>query len=283
MGLLLDGLNLHQINVDNSHISYNRGGGIVVQKSEIRNFHIGTCDIEANMGPEGPAAANILLDTTEGSIREGAIVGCTLQHSGKTEDGSNIRFIGRNTKEPHKVGYFSISANHISDTSVNIHLVHARGVTIDGNTFGGGARYDLLAEDCSQLVVGSNLFDRNPDYPRGTLGGLVLTDCRDCTFTGTQVFAASQPEGAMVLRRCSRMNLTGCTILDSDGCGILLDDCTSVRISDCLVRDDRSATTKPIALRLIGGRGNMVVNNLLVGQTQIPPGAASVQGNYGGE
>ena len=214
---------------------------------------------------------------------KGRSFGCTLQHTGKVDGGANIRFIGRSTKEPHKVGYFSISANHISDTQVNIHLVHARGISITGNTFGGGAQYDLSAEDCSQLVVGSNLFDRNPDYPKGTCGGLLLVDCCDCTFSGDQVFAAAQPDGALVLRRCNRMNLTGCTILDSDGCAILLDECSGVRVSDCLIRDDRPASAKPVALRVVGGRGNMVVNNLLRGSTEIPPGSTVVQGNYGGE
>lgn len=280
-GLLLDGLNLHQINVDNCHISYNDGGGIVVRRSEIRNLQIGTCDIEANMRPDGPAAANILLDTSEGSIREGAIVGCTLQHSSKPDDGANIRFLGRSGKEPHKVGYFSISANHISDTGINIHLVHARGVTITGNTFGGGHRYSLLAEDCSQLVVGSNLFDRNPDYPPGCRDGLLLTDCHDCTLHGLQIFAAAQPAGALFLRRCNRMNITGCTVLDSVGCGISAEDSSAVRISDCLVRDDRPNSPQLVALRVTGGRGNMVVNNLVRGTAEIAPGSTIVEEPHG--
>ncbi|MDC0263217.1 right-handed parallel beta-helix repeat-containing protein, partial [Verrucomicrobiales bacterium] len=49
IGLYLDDVNLHQINVSNSHISYNRLGGIVVRDGNVRNLHITGCDIEGNM------------------------------------------------------------------------------------------------------------------------------------------------------------------------------------------------------------------------------------------
>jgi len=287
VGLLLEKLDLHQVNVSNCHISYNAGGGIVVRASSIRNLQIATCDIEANMAADGPPAANVLLDTTEGSVREGAIIGCTLQHSRAPAEGANIRFLGRSQKEPQKVGFFSIADNQISDTGVNVHLVHARGVAITGNTFFSGHQYALLIEDCSQIVIGSNLFERNPDYGKrdssASRDGLVLTDCSDCTLNGLQVFGAAQPDGALVLRRCRRMNVTGCTILDHDGCGILLEEAQGVRVSDCLVRDDRQGAARPVALRLTKGQGNMIVHNLLFGQTEIAPGSGMAQGNYGGE
>jgi hypothetical protein len=80
IGVFLEKVNLHQINVTGSHISYNGGGGVVVRESQVRNLQIGTCDIEGNMAVGGPPTANVLLDTRVGSVREGAIVGCTLQH-----------------------------------------------------------------------------------------------------------------------------------------------------------------------------------------------------------
>ena len=94
IGIVLEKLNLHQINISNSHISYNQMGGIVVRESEVRNFQIGTCDLEANMVVGGPPTANVLFDTRAGSIREGALIGSTLQHSGKARGSANIRFIG---------------------------------------------------------------------------------------------------------------------------------------------------------------------------------------------
>lgn len=285
VGLFLEKLDLHQVNVTNCHISYNRGGGIVVRGSSVRNLQIGTCDIEANMADDGPVAANILLDCTEerSSIREGAIVGCTLQHSGKPADSANIRFLGRSAKEPQKVGFFSIADNQLSDTGVNVHLVHARGVSITGNTFFLGHQHNLLVEGCSQIVVGANLFERNPDYPPGSRDGLMLSDCSDCTLSGFQIFNTLAEPGALILRRCRRVNVTGCTILDCHACGLLLDDVQSVRVSGCLVRDDRPDAARPVALRLTGGRGNMIVDNLLAGQTEIVPGSGMVRGNYGGE
>ena len=50
IGVFLDRLNLHQINIANCHISYNAGGGVVVRQSEVRNLQIGTCDIEGKHG-----------------------------------------------------------------------------------------------------------------------------------------------------------------------------------------------------------------------------------------
>lgn len=285
VGLFLDKLDLHQVNVNNCHISYNGGGGIVARASSVRNLQIGTCDIEANMAADGPPAANVLLDCTaeRSSVREGAIVGCTLQHSGSVPGSANIRFLGHTAEQPQKVGFFSITGNQISDTGVNVHLVHARGVSITGNTFFLGHQHNLLAEDCSQIVVGANLFDRNPDYPPGSRDGLLLTDCRDCTLSGFQVYNTLADEGAVVLRRCRRVNMTGFTILDCHACGVLLDDVHSVRVSGCLIRDDRPADSRPVALRLTAGRENMIVDNLLSGRTEITPGSGMVQGNHAGE
>ncbi len=281
VGLLLDKLDLHQVNVTNCHISYNRSGGIVVRGSSVRNLQIGSCDIEANMAADGPPAANILLDCTEdrSSVREGAIVGCTLQHSSEPVDSANIRFLGHSAEVANKVGYFSIADNQISDTGINVHLVHAQGIAITGNTFFQGHQHNVLAEGCSQLVIGSNLFGRNRDYPPGSRDGVLLADCRDCTLNGLQIFNALAEPAALALRRCQRMNVTGCTILDCDTCGILLEDVHSVRVSGCLVRDDRTDDPRPIALRLTGGQGNMIVDNLLAGQTEIAPNTGVVRGN----
>lgn len=283
VGLFLEKLDLHQVNVSNCHISYNGGGGLVVRASSVRNLQIGTCDIEANMAADGPPAANVLLDCTAAgsSIREGAIVGCTLQHSGTAPASANIRFLGRSVQEPHKVGFFSIADNQLSDTGVNVHLVHARGVSLTGNTFFLGHQHNLLIEDCAQIVVGPNLFERNPDYPPGSRDGLLLSDCRDCTLSGLQVFNTLAEQGALILRRCRRVNVTGCTILDCHACGLLLDDVQSVRVSGCLVRDDRPAAARAAALRLTSGQGNMIVDNLLGGPTEIVPDSGMVQGNYG--
>lgn len=277
VGLLLEALNLHQINVSNCHISYNAQGGIVVRQSEIRNFQISTCDIEANMTADGPPTANILFDCRDGSIREGAIIGCTVQHSKAPVGAANIRFLGRSREDPRKVGFFSIGDNQLSDCGINVHLQHARGVNITGNTFFLGHQHDLLVENSSQIVVGPNVFDRNPDYPPGSHDGIELVDCRDSTLTGLHVFGVQQPQGALILRRCRWVNLTASMFLDCDHGGVLLDGVEHCRVSDCVVRDERSGQAGPIALRLTAGHDNCLADNTFAGRVEVAPGALAAE------
>ena len=280
VGVFLDQLNLHQINLTNCHISYNERGGIVVRDSEIRNLQIAACDIDANMRDGGPATANILIDATRGTVREGAIVGCTIQHSHLTEHSANIRFIGRSAKQPQKAGNFVIAENVLSDVAVNIHLKHTRGVTITGNTLWKAFAHDMLIEGSSKIVVGPNLLDRNPDYrPGESPNGVLFRDCTDCTLSGLQISGTLGARAGLILRRCRRFNITGCTILDCDNCGLLLDDVQNVRVSDCLISDTRPQAGNPVALRLTQGSGNMIVDNLLVGRREIPSNSALVRGN----
>jgi hypothetical protein len=173
VGILLEKVNLHQINITGSHVSYNGGGGIVIRASEVRNIQIGASDIESNMAPGGPPAANILFDAREGSILEGALTGCTVQHTHAAPDSANIRFIGRGANDPNKVGNFVIASNVLSDVGVNIHLRHARGVVVMGNTFWKGYEHHVLVEGSSNIVLDANLLDRNPDYKGKRLVNLV--------------------------------------------------------------------------------------------------------------
>lgn len=48
VGIYLDRLNLHQVNITGNHVSYNRLGGIRIEGSEIRNLQITGNDIEYN-------------------------------------------------------------------------------------------------------------------------------------------------------------------------------------------------------------------------------------------
>ncbi|EAQ79098.1 right-handed parallel beta-helix repeat-containing protein [Blastopirellula marina] len=232
IGLYLIDLNLHQINIANSHISYNAAGGVVVRNSEIRNLHIGTCDIEANMSVEHPEAANVLFDATTGSMREGAIVGCTLQHS-SVPACANVRLIGR-ADEPRKVGHITIADNAMSDVAVNIDLLHARGVTIVGNTLWKGFSANIRAENCSNMVIGANVLDRNPDYgAANSNNGVLLIDCRDSTIQGLHINGDADPTAALTLRDCSRIHVNGCTILDAKKYPLWIDGGNKIRISGC--------------------------------------------------
>ena len=78
VGIYLDDVNLHQINVTGCHVSYCDDGGIVAKAGQVRNLHVTGCDIESNQGAKRPPTANVLIDSTGGSNAEVAITGNRL-------------------------------------------------------------------------------------------------------------------------------------------------------------------------------------------------------------
>ncbi len=250
IGVFLDRLNLHQINIANCHISYNDGGGVVSRNSEIRNLQIGTCDIEGNMGgADSNPTANVLLDSSESSIGEVAIVGCTIQHSHDAPGSANIYFNGQSTKRPftdeRRHGNITIADNVLSDVQVNVEIHNVRGVTITGNTMWKGYQRNLIVKNSKNIVLTGNLFDRNPRYHYGdgeqARLGLIFRDCQDATVSGNHVYGRTDHEAAIEFHDCRRFNITGNSILDYGSTGILLDKVAYSRVSDCLIRDDREA------------------------------------------
>ena len=289
IGIFLDHVNLHQINVGDAHVSYNAGGGIVQRGGDVRNLQIGNCDIEGNMGDKAPATANVLIDATGGSIGEIAITGCTIQHTHNAPDSANIRIIGEGQSRPYaqgelRGGNVTITGNVLSDVQVNVHLRKVRGVSIVGNTLWKGYAHDLLIEGSSHIVVGPNVFDRNPRYHYGDGAtanrGLVFRDCDQVTLTGLQINNVWQKEGGLILKRCRHVNLSGCTLLDCDGCGILMDDVRDSIVSGCIVRDTRGKSTEITALVVKGGKDNFITSNYLTGRLQIAPGSARLTNNF---
>lgn len=249
IGVFLDGVNLHQINIVGSHISYNDQGGIVARKSEIRNLQIGTCDIEGNMGgPDSDPSANVDLDSTGSSIGEVAIVGCTIQHAHDTPGSANIRINGRSTAreftEELRHGHVTIANNVLSDVQTNIELAHVRGAAITGNTLWKGYTHNLLMRSCDSVVVTGNVFDDNPRYHYGDGSearlAVVLEDCTDCLLSSNLLKGTHETDAAVSLTRCGWTTLADCQVLDYDGQGILLTDCHHCRVSNCVVEDRRS-------------------------------------------
>jgi hypothetical protein len=285
VGVYLDGVNLHQINIVGCHISYNDGGGVVSRKSEIRNLQIGTCDIEGNMGDDSPPTANVLLDSTGASVGEVAIVGCTIQHSHTAPGAANIRINGDSPPRPYtselRTGNITIADNVLSDVQVNIELKHVRGATITGNTIWKGYTLDLLIESCDSLVVADNLFDRNPRYHYGdgadAARGIVIRDASDMIFRGNLIKTVSRQPAAVVLERCAWVQVSGCTILDSDGWQLLLNDCRRCQVADCVLADRRDSTADPKALCVQGGSDNHVQQStlMLIGETDVQEQAGS--------
>ncbi|HUU10606.1 MAG TPA: right-handed parallel beta-helix repeat-containing protein [Phycisphaerae bacterium] len=276
VGLYLDDVDLHQINVTGSHISYNGGGGIVVRAGNVRNIQVTGCDIEGNMAADGPPTANVLIDSTGGSHGTGevAIVGCTIQHTHEAPGSANVRFIGTDSGGVVR-GNVTIADNVLSDVQVNVHVAKARGVSIVGNTFWKGYKANLLVENSTAVVVGPNVFDRNPAYQEEKEADtpLVFRRCADATLTGLNINGVRRAPAALAIEDCRRFNVTGCTILDCDNVGLLLKNVSDSRVSGCLIRNDGADAKGWVPLKVTGGRGNQIVDNLLDGRAEIDKAA----------
>jgi hypothetical protein len=282
IGVFYDNVDLHQSNITGCHISYCAGGGVVSRAGSVFNIQIGSCDIESNMTPDGQPGANVLLDCTGGSVAEVEITGCTIQHNSKSPGSANIRYIGR-SKEIHKPadiekcksGQISITGNVLSDVRVNIHLQHARGVVITGNSFFMGYERDLVVEDSNSVVIGANLFDRNPRYDYSDIptsnGGLVFTRSHDCTLHGLSISGVWRHSAAVLLEQCSGFNIANCSIFDCDGPGLLLKDVRDSLITGCLIRDRRPDRAPAPSVRIEGGGDNEHANNKLAHGTETTP------------
>jgi hypothetical protein len=261
-GIFYDRVSLHQSNITACHISYNGQGGIVLRGGDVRNVQITGCDIEANMDPHGPPAANVLVDCSgPGSgTSEMTISACTLQHS-HVPGAANIRYLGADAKD-RRWGHCTITGNVLSDVEWNIDLLKARDVTILGNTFFMGFAGDLRAAECSNIVVGPNVFDRNPAYNYGrsmeAQGGLALRKCQDCTLSGLHVNGVHGAAAGLVLSECRRIHVADCTILDCEQAGVLWDRVTQSRLAGCLIRNDVHGASPWQALKVEGGADNQI-------------------------
>jgi hypothetical protein len=265
VGLFLDKVNLHQTNVTGCHISYNLGGGIVAVGGEVRNLHVGSCDIEANHDENGPPSANIFLDSTGGSIAEVAITGCTIQHTHKAPGSANIRIfwagkdpslLRREGREHTREGHVTIVGNVFSDVQVNLEIRQARGVTVSANTFWEGFAHDLLVEDSQNVVITGNNFDRNPRYLVNGNGlaeknGVLLRRVADSAFSGNIVVGVHGQEAAVDVEDGTRLRITDNSILDSDGHALRLTRLSRSLVTGNLLRDDRPAGLRSLATSLL--------------------------------
>lgn len=176
VGIYLDSVNVHQMIISHSHISYCQEAGIKVRQGEIRNFQITGNDIEYNCEPERKGSADICIDLSEGgSVREGTISGNTIQAI-ESVGGTNIRFSG-DPRHPHKLGLWSITGNHISNQQTCISLQHTRGISITGNTFVRAYLRHLTIENSRNITFTGNVIDHNPDYFTPDIkasGGIVI-------------------------------------------------------------------------------------------------------------
>lgn len=277
IGLFLDDQNLHQVNVTGCHISYNAHGGVVVRAGCMRNLQISGCDIEANR-------YNVLCDSAGGSCgsAEVAVVGCTIQHGGG-DDSVNVRFVGTDD-DGRAWGHLTVADNVMSDVHCNIDIRDACDVSLVGNTMWTGYDYNLRIVNSANVVIGPNVLGRNPKYrdEEKADNRVELINCQDVTVTGLHVHAVRRAEAGVVLRGCRRVNLTGASILDCDATGLLLEEVRLSRVSDCLIRNDSEgaeAAAGRAPLRVVGGRGNMIVDNLFDAAPKLDPKSCHAEGN----
>ena len=245
VGVYLDDVNLHQINVANSHISYNRQGGIVVRDGNVRNLQVSGCDIEGNMPDDATPTktANILIDvsgspdTRAKSIAEISITGCTIQHSanyGNDPDkavapgGANIRLAG---KKIYPIDSVTITGNVLSDTTVNIDVDFSHDVVINANNFFAPQPANLHVSNSQRVVVSGNTFNPRQFVRPGTI---MFEDCADCVIANSTLHQFATESGALILNRCSGFIINALAL--SDCCsGIVFNDTTDTTVSNCRV------------------------------------------------
>jgi hypothetical protein len=267
VGIYYDQVNLHQSNITGSHISYNKLGGVVIAGGDVRNVHITGCDIEANMSESLGYRANVWVECVKGSGAEIAITGCTIQHTASVPDSANIVFMGGEEDfkaEAPRWGHLTIADNILTDAHHNIWLKNSRGVTITGNSFGEGHQEHLLIESSESVVVGANVFDRNPPYytskAKESRDVLLFRDCKDCVVQGVLLNGIAAKEGAIQLERCTGMNVQGCSILEHGEIGLSLRDCRDCWITGCMFRGNGDAGASAIKESGIN-EGNDLSNN----------------------
>ena len=239
IGLFLKEVDLHQINVGNSHISYNNQGGIVVRGGNVRNLHVTGCDIEANMpnDPTPTESANIFIDCRKnGSVAEVAITGNTIQHFAhyhpqkQAPGGANIRVAGRNDYQPNMI---TITGNVMSDTHTHVHLLKTTDTTVVSNTFFTTEPTDILAEECQRIVIANSVL--NPREAKGT-GQVVLKNSANCSISGLVCHNLLAGDAAITLDTCRNTRIGDCVISGSRN-GIKLSQCNNCQVTECTVTD----------------------------------------------
>lgn len=255
VGVFLDNVDLHQINLSACHISYNVGGGFVSKGGNVRNVHISGCDIEANV-------QNVLIDSagSKYGTAEVSITGCTIQHSGGPNS-ANVRFVGASPEGEPRWGLVTIANNILSDVESNIDIQKARDVVINGNTISSGYKYNLRIEDSMNVVVGPNVLARNPPYrDEDTCDNAVLfRNCDGGTITGLHVHETLRVEAGIMLENCQRFNVTGCTVLDCDHAGLLLKNLADCQISGNLLHHKTAGKENWQPMIVVGGSENKIL------------------------
>ncbi|WP_437191496.1 right-handed parallel beta-helix repeat-containing protein [Planctomicrobium sp. SH527] len=301
IGIHLDHLNLHQIIISSSHISYCRLGGIRINDSEIRNIQITGNDIEYNNSrtflkrfPEDVESPNetaeIYIDTRNGSVREGTICSNTIQAT-VVKGGCNIRLIGTDNVEGD-LGLISITGNLIGNEETNLHFTRVWGVTVSGNQIYGSNRRNILVEESRNVVISGNMIGHMPDFNRTKLAtGIRLENSSECLINGLQIqdpqvpekaTPATIPEGREALIElvgCQQINVTGSQIFDAILAGLLVENSKNVTINSTQIIDKRPESQMDHGIILRGELTDVIVSSCLIRNAKMEPVVgATVQG-----
>jgi hypothetical protein len=276
VGIFLDDVNLHQIIINTNHISYNAGGGIKVVGGNVRNLQICGNDIEYNFDRANreALAADVWFVAGNGAIREGTIVGNTIQAL-KSKGGANVRIEGFREGGNRKAGLLNITGNLITNQEYNVLILDSRGIAIQGNTFIPGPKRNIRAVNSFHVAIGPNVVDHNSDYGAETEGGIELEGCTGCTLSGLvldHVRGADESSGAIDLRNSRTVNITGCNVIEPVHCGIVLRGARDCRVSDCIITGGRCAIREDVA-----SENNMICNNRICGGGLLCEGKGTVQ------
>lgn len=279
IGIHMDAVNLHQVIIASSHISYCGRSGIRIDNSEVRNLQITGNDIEYNNDRSHPGqdpeqlTAEILVDVQEGSVREGTICSNTIQAT-YSPNGANIRFIGQNNEWNQKAGMWTISGNLIGSQAYNIHLQKCRGITITGNHMYSAHVRNVFVDGCRNLVMTGNCFGHNPDYKdKEICTGIEVRNSEDVVMTGMLIEDAASGqntvEGApevqrtslMLFENCQRMTLTALQLINPSPVGMELRECSDTQISNCtILRKENRQELKNAIVWTGEGSGNAMLN-----------------------
>lgn len=272
IGVFLDAVNLHQIIISSSHISYCRQAGIKAEGSEIRNLQITGNDIEYNCDPQSSEpAADIWFDSSrKGSVGEVTIASNTIQ-AVRSPGGTNIRFTGRggDSGPNERRGSISITGNHIGSQEVNIRLDRAHGVSIAGNTFMRGHDRHLVFDDSASVIVSGNLFDQyEGDFQRYTpamQGGIEIRRSKNIILSDNLIDGAEggtvEAGGAVSVVESREVTISGLQVMRPKFRGLYIDRSARVRVSGCLVSDDDRAPRLRVGIELTGACPGTVVRD----------------------
>lgn len=282
VGIFLDHVNLHQMIVSASHISYCKQSGIKILNGQVRNVQITGNDIEYNFdkdsGENASPSAEIWVETTSenATIREGTISGNTIQ-SRYSPGGANIYFKGGAPGDNTKAGMFAITGNLIGSQETNVRLESCQSITLTGNMIYSGHQRNLHIKDSRGIIASANNFDHNPGYlPKELATGIRIEDSTDCVLSACTVRdayagvhtvetpAALEREGLIEVRDCARTSVSGCQILDAAIDAIHVAGGQAVTLSGNTIMDSRTPRMMRHAIAWNGeGSANVVQGNTM--------------------